>query len=50
MFRYELQSINKKHYFRDSMKDPKLFGRNPLSTYEGVPVKDKLKENKGGKD
>ena len=49
MFRYELQTINKKHTFADEKADgSQMFGRHPLSTYEGVPIKDVLKDlNRG---
>jgi hypothetical protein len=53
-FRYELQTINKKHLFMESdinKTDPQtqMFGKHPLSNYEGVsPVKDILREVRKG--
>lgn len=49
MFRYELHTINKKHFFTDERKtDVQMFGKHPLSSYEGVPVKDLLRDMKKG--
>jgi len=49
MFRYELQTINKKHFFQEQRKnDAQMFGRHPLSNYEGMPIKDVIKEVKKG--
>jgi len=50
MFRYELHTINKKHFFTDEKRnDVQMFGTHPLSNYEGVsPVKDLLKDLKKG--
>ena len=50
MFRYELHTINKKHFFTEEKKnDVQMFGKHPLSNYEGVsPIKDLLKELKKG--
>jgi hypothetical protein len=50
MFRYELHTINKKHFFKDEEKsDIQMFGKHPLSNFEGVsPVKDLLKDLRKG--
>lgn len=47
-FRYELQTINKKHLFLEEQKnDAQMFGKHPLSYYEGAsPVKDLMRELK----
>ena len=48
MFRYELQTINRKHYFVDERKnDVYMFGSHPLSKCEGMPIKELLKKVKG---
>ena len=49
MFRYELQTINKKHLFSDEKKnDVQMFGAHPLSHFQGTPVKELLKEMRKG--
>jgi len=47
MFRYELQTLSKKHLFADDpASDLFLLGRHPLSKCQGMPVKDILKDIK----
>lgn len=50
MFRYELHTINKKHLWVEEKKtEAQMFGKHPLSNYEGVsPVKDILRDIKRG--
>lgn len=51
MFRYELHTINKRHFFKDEKKtEVQMFGTHPLSSYEGIPVKDLLKDLKKGEN
>lgn len=48
MFRYELQTINKKHYFADEKgESAQMFGRHPLASYEGIPIKEVLERVRG---
>jgi len=47
MFRYELHTINKKHFYQDEKNSSVyLLGQNPLSNLNGVPVKDLIKDLK----
>jgi hypothetical protein len=47
MFRYELHTINKKHFYQDEKSSSVyLLGQNPLSNLNGVPVKDLMKDLK----
>lgn len=52
MFRYELQTINRKNLYLDERhkNDMQMFGQQPLSRYEGIPVKDLLKDMRKGGD
>lgn len=47
MFRYELHTINKKHFYQDEKSsNVYLLGQNPLSNLNGVPVKELMKDLK----
>ena len=49
MFRYEMNTIFKKHLFQDESSSDFLLGKKPLSKVEGLPVKEmiaSLRKNK----
>lgn len=49
MFRYELQTINKKHFYQDEKnQNIYLLGQHPLSNLNGMPIKDLVKDLKRG--
>ena len=51
MFRYELHTINKKHFYKDEKKqEVYLLGTNPLSSLNGVPVKEMVRDLKKGEN